>query len=83
MKEAGAMAIMEISVVPVGTGSTSISDFVVEALKILRRRRLRYRLTPMGTIVEGGLDELLSLVREVHEAVISAGAKRLVTCIKI
>lgn len=74
---------MEISTVPVGTGSTSISDFVVEAVKVIQRKRLRYQLTPMGTIVEGRLDDLLLIVKEIHEAMIRAGAKRLVTCIKI
>ncbi|MBI2831951.1 MAG: MTH1187 family thiamine-binding protein [Chloroflexi bacterium] len=78
------MAIMEISVVPIGTGSTSLSRYVAGAVKVLKGEEgLKYELTAMGTIVEGDLDRLMGLARRMHQAVLDAGAMRVVTTIKI
>jgi len=77
------MAIMEISVVPVGTGDTSVSKYVADMVKITRQSGLKYELCPMGTAVEGDIDKLLELAGRLHNSVFSAGAKRGVTTIKI
>ena len=37
----------------------------------------------MGTILEGDLDDLLSIVRKMHEKMFTLGAKRVVTSINI
>ncbi|WP_197460516.1 MTH1187 family thiamine-binding protein [Thermodesulfatator autotrophicus] len=37
----------------------------------------------MGTIIEGDIEELLKIVREVHEIPFKAGAKRVYTALKI
>ena len=55
------MAIMEISVVPIGTQSPSVSPFVAECVKIVDQQGLKYEVTSMGTEVEGKVEELLSL----------------------
>ncbi|MGB9590116.1 MAG: MTH1187 family thiamine-binding protein, partial [Candidatus Hydrothermia bacterium] len=60
------MPLMEISVVPIGTGSPSVSSYVAEVIKKLRERGTKYHLGPMGTVVEGSLDELLEIAKELH-----------------
>ncbi len=78
------MAIVEVSVVPIGTGSPSISEYVVQAAKVLQNEKdLKYELTGMGTIIEGDLERLLTLVRKMHQAVFDGGATRVVTTVKI
>ncbi|UCC66046.1 MAG: MTH1187 family thiamine-binding protein [Deltaproteobacteria bacterium] len=77
------MAIMEISVVPVGTGSPSVSRFVADCVKILEEKRIKYEVTSMGTEVEGEVGELLRLAEEMHCAPFTKGAQRVVTTIKI
>lgn len=77
------MAIMEISVAPLGTGSTSLSAFVAGCLELVVSSELRYRLTPMGTIVEGDVRELLDLARRLHEQPFSAGVSRVLTQLRI
>jgi len=75
--------IVEFSVVPLGEG-TSVSRFVARAVKELEERGVKHVTTPMSTIIEGeSLEEALEHVRSVHEAVFKAGAKRVVTVIKI
>ena len=79
------MAIVEISVVPLGTGSTSLSPYVAACEKELKEHSgdLKYELTAMGTIIEGDLDQILQLVRRLHEVPFKSGAERVSTSIKI
>ena len=76
--------VAEISVVPLGTGNPGVSEFVAACLDVLaRHKNISYRLTPMGTILEGPLDEILAVTREMHETPFQKGALRVVTTLKI
>ena len=77
------MAVVEISVIPLGTKTPSVSKYVAEALKVLEKEGIKYELTSMGTIVEGDLDKILDLVKKMHEAVFGEEVQRVVTIIKI
>ena len=78
------MAIIDISVVPVGTGKPSVSDYVAGAVRILKNEPgLKYELTAMNTIIEGDLEKLLSLAQRMHNSAFDAGAKRVVTTLRI
>lgn len=77
------MAIMEISIVPVGTGTASVSNYIAAAVKVLESRGVKYQLTAMGTIVEGETGELLRLAQEMQEAVFRMGVSRIVTKINL
>jgi len=78
------MALIKISIIPVGAGATSISQYVARAVKVLEGEKdVKYELTAMGTIIEGDLERLLTLTRKMHEAVFAAGIKRVVTTIEI
>ncbi len=77
------MAVVELSIVPIGVESTSLSSYVAEAIKVLQASSLEYELTAMGTIITGDLDEILKTVREMHESCFSTGAMRVLTQIKI
>jgi uncharacterized protein (TIGR00106 family) len=77
------MAIMEISVVPIGTESTSVSPFVAECVKIVEQQGLTYEVTSMGTEVEGEVDDLLKLAANMHRAPFARGVQRVLTTIRI
>jgi len=77
------MAIMEISVVPVGTDNPSISHYVAECVAIVKEKGLPYELTSMGTNVEGELGDLLWVAEKMHELPFKRGAQRVLTSIKI
>lgn len=79
------MAVMEISVVPIGTGEASVSKFVANALNILKNEKdIKYQLTAMGTIVEAeSLDKLFDLAKRMHQSTFDKGAVRVLTNIKI
>jgi uncharacterized protein (TIGR00106 family) len=77
------MAILEISVVPIGVESSSLSSYVADCLRILKKEKVRFELTAMGTNVEGDLKTLMGLALRMHEAPFKKGAPRVLTTLKI
>ena len=77
------IVVAEIVVSPLGTGSPSISAYVADVERLLETFTLKRLLTPMGTILEGELDEVLRAVRAVHEAPFARGALRVSTSLRI
>lgn len=57
--------VVEFSLAPIGLGE-ELSGPVAEVVDIVDRSGLPYRLTAMGTIVEGEWDEVLALIKECH-----------------
>ena len=76
-------AIMEISVMPMGREGASLGDVVVEVLKVAEREGLNYEVHAMGTTLEGDVDLLLRLAREIHEVSFTMGYPRVQTVIHI
>ena len=77
------MAILEISVVPIGTKDTSLSPYVADCIRILKKKKVHYELTSMGTNIEGNLKELIKIAIEMHQTPFEKGARRVLTTIKI
>ncbi len=78
------MAIVAVSIAPLGTGSTSVSAFVAAAERVLREEtRVRHQLGPMFTTIEGELPVIFEVILRMQEAVFAAGAQRVSTVIKI
>jgi uncharacterized protein (TIGR00106 family) len=75
--------VADVSVVPLGVG-TSVSAYVREAVRALDESGLRVMHGPMSTSLEARtVDEVFAAVRKAHDAVIAAGARRVVTTVKI
>ncbi len=77
------MAIVEISVVPLGISGCSLSTHVAKVLSVLKESSLQYELTAMGTIISGDLDEIWNVLKKMHESVFSSDVCRVLTQIKI
>ncbi len=76
------MAIAFLTITPLGVG-TSVSRYVAGVERILQGTKLTSQLTAMGTIIEGDLDEILAVVRKMHEHPFPIGAARVSTLLKI
>lgn len=75
---------MDVTIVPLGTQTTEISDYVAACLAVVKNHPdVTYRLNPMSTTLEGEFDSLLALVRQMHEAPFNHGAMRVSTTIRI
>jgi len=77
------MAIVELTIAPLGVG-TSVSSYVAACHKVLDQATdLKHQLTPMSTIIEGDLDRILEVIRQMHEVPFAAGAQRVSTLLRI
>lgn len=77
------MAIMEISVVPLGLGDTSVGDYVAQVVKYLQGEGIPHELTDMGTLIHGHAARLLKVAQVLHELPFERGVNRVVTHITI
>ena len=76
--------VAEISVIPLGAGDKGLSRYVAACLEVLENQEgLSYQLTPMSTIIEGPLDKVLEITRQMHEVPFTKGASRVLTSLKI
>jgi uncharacterized protein (TIGR00106 family) len=77
------MAILEISIVPIGIQGTSLSGYVAGCLDVLRKEKVKYELTAMGTIIEGNLKDLMRIALKMHAIPFRKGAPRVSTTMRI
>lgn len=78
------MAIAEVTVIPIGTATTSLSKYVAEMQRVLERQEgISYELTSMSTIIEGELPSVWRAIAALHEAPFLSGAQRVSTSVKI
>jgi len=78
------MAILEVSIIPIGTGAAGVSEYVTGCLRVLKETPgVKYRLTPMATVIEGELEQIMPLALKMHEQPFLKGINRVVTTIRI
>jgi uncharacterized protein (TIGR00106 family) len=77
--------VAEIFITPLGTGEATIREYIRALVPHLERCGLAYQLTAMGTLVEGPLDRVLALVKDLHTATFDAasGTDRVVTHLRL
>ncbi len=78
------MAVAGVTVIPLGTGSPGVGDYVRACVDVLKEYPdLTVEPTPMSTVIEGDLGRILEAVKRMHEVPFEAGAQRVVTHITI
>lgn len=78
------MAIVDLVIVPLGTGSTSLSKYVAGCHKVLEGYpNIKWQLNPSSTTLEGELSVLIEAILQMHEIPFDNGALRVSTSIKI
>jgi uncharacterized protein (TIGR00106 family) len=78
------VATADLTVISLGRPELSASKYIAEIQKRLAAQdRVRYRLHAMGTSLEGTTDDVLALVRELHEVPFRMGIERVYTVLKL
>ncbi len=77
------MALFHITVVPVGTVTTGIGDAVADAVRVLKKSRVKYEILPFGTAFEGEPARAFALARRMHQAAFRSGAQRVLTTVLV
>lgn len=74
---------MQITIIPLGTGSPSVGDYIADIEYYLTQQGIDHALGDMGTVINGPVNDLLALAQELHNLPFSRGAQRVVTQIII
>ncbi len=77
------MPIATINILPLGTNSPSVGDFVVDCIKVLKDAGAKFKMNAMGTVIDGDLDDILMLVKKMHAVPFERGVQRVVTMVSI
>lgn len=77
------MAILEISIVPIGIEGSSLSPYVADCLRVLKEEKVLYELSAMGTNMEGNIKDLMRIAMKMHDVPFKKGAPRVLTTIRI
>jgi uncharacterized protein (TIGR00106 family) len=73
--------IVEFSIIPVDKGER-LSPYIAKVVDIVDNSGLNYSINPMGTVVEGDMDEIIELIKRCHLKM-REDSKRVITTIKI
>lgn len=75
----------EISVYPMGTGTTSASFYIAKGIETIQNLEgIRYQVTPMGTLLESSsIERIHEASRKIMEAVHNLGVNRVEVILKI
>lgn len=73
------MALMQITILPLGTSTPSVGDYVAGVQKLLMDKGADFQLNDMGTVIQGTPQELLQLALEIHEHPFHHGVDRVIT----
>ncbi len=77
------MALAEISVIPLGTPSPSVGDWIADSIRVLEKAGVKYEVGPMGTLIEGKPTDVLRMAARMHESAFKRGIERVVTTVTI
>ena len=73
---------VDLCVVPMGIG-VSVSKYIAECEKIVKKAGLESQLHPYGTVIEGEWDTVFRVVKKCHERLHNMGVPRIFTTMKI
>ena len=77
------MALMEITVIPLGTGSPSVGKYIADIERFLRDKNIEHSLNDMATVISGPTEALLRLASEIHRIPLKMGVQRVITQITL
>ncbi|OMF40409.1 MTH1187 family thiamine-binding protein [Paenibacillus peoriae] len=78
-----ANTLLSIQVIPKTPNNEDTYPYVDKAIEVIQRSGVKHQVNPLDTTMEGELDELLKVVKEMHEALTEAGSPSVISQIKI
>lgn len=78
-----AHTLLSIQVIPKTPNNKDSYPYVDRAIEVIQQSGVKYEVHPLETTMEGELEELLDVVRRMHEALVEAGSPSIISQIKI
>jgi uncharacterized protein (TIGR00106 family) len=79
------MAIIDLTITARSkeSGASGNSKYIAECHRVLQEKGIKHILTPMSTVCEGEIAEILNVIQLMHERLYKMGAERVYTQIRI
>jgi uncharacterized protein (TIGR00106 family) len=78
------VATADLTVIGLGRDDASASEYIAEIQRRLAKQdRVGYRMHAMGTSLEGSVEDILAVVRELHEVPLEMGLPRAYSVLKL
>jgi uncharacterized protein (TIGR00106 family) len=78
------VATADLTVIGLGRASASASEYIAEMQRRLQaQNKVRFKLHAMGTELEGTVEDILEVVRQLHNVPFEAGLPRVYTVLKL
>lgn len=71
-----------LQVLPRANGKDTY-QLVDKAIEVIQNSGLKYQVCPFETVIEGHYDEIMELIKKVHEQCYASGTETMMTYIKI
>jgi len=78
-----AQALLSIQIIPKINPGEEVIPYVDEAISIIKPSGVPYRVGPLETTMEGELDQLLDIVKQMSAAMIERGSPSVMSQIKL
>ncbi|MCM3000264.1 MTH1187 family thiamine-binding protein [Paenibacillus cellulositrophicus] len=78
-----ANTLLSIQVIPKTPGNEDSYTYVDRAIEVIQQSGVKHEVHPLETTMEGELEELLDVVRKMHEALVAAGSPSIISQVKI
>ncbi len=78
-----ANALLSIQIIPKTPNGESVIPYVDQAIEVIQASGVKYQVNPLETTMEGDLNQLLNIVKQMNEALISFGSPGVISQIKI
>jgi uncharacterized protein (TIGR00106 family) len=77
------VVVAQITITPIGTDSADITGYIKECIKIAHLSEMKFQETPLGTVVRGPMEKIMTVIERMHEAPFDMGANRVRTTVII
>ncbi|EIJ78415.1 hypothetical protein PB1_12674 [Bacillus methanolicus PB1] len=76
-------ALVSIQILPKTKNGEDVIPYVDEAIKVIHDSGVAYEVHPLETTMEGELDKLLKVIKDMNERMIEMGSKNVISQVKI
>lgn len=78
-----ANALVSVQIIPSVPNGEDKYDYVDAAIKVIEEAGIKYEVHPLETTMEGEIDELMSVIQQMNDKLISMGASNIISQIKL
>lgn len=76
-------SLVSIQIIPKTNNGEDVIPYVDEAIAIIEKSGVRYKVHPLETTMEGNLSDLFKVIEQMNERMIEIGSKNVISQIKV